>query len=410
MDATPDGVDASVDSADASLVGMDAIDAASIDGSPGPACTPNHAIRCDGDILVRCNGDGSAEVREDCQLGCEATDLRCKDVSPSNGLAQYLDMTAGEPDIDLATTISINTDDGTFMVDGHPLAVKSATVTQASAPTIRVFIVHSLTAGNIETTGTAAIAFVSNGDITIGGIFAASATSSNAGAGGLNDSICRGKDAVNGTVRGGCGGGGFGTDGARGGSATNDDGTSAGGLGGTATGNASLVPLRGGCDSGAFPPLAGRGGGAIQLVSRTKITIAGVVAANGSSYTGGGSGGGILLEAPVVEVPGGVVANGGAGGGGCAFPTPAENGRLDATPATGGPPCVFGARGGNGGAANSGAGIGVAADMTGHGAAAAFGGHGGGGVGRIRVNTKSGGLHATGIFSPSPTTETLATR
>lgn len=169
-------------------------------------------------------------------------------------------------------------------------------------------------------------------------------------------------------------------------------------------------PLRGGCNSGAFSSLAGRGGGAIQLVSRTKITISGVVAANGSSNTGGGSGGGILLEAPVVEVPGSVVANGGAGGGGCAFPTPAENGRLDATPAMGGPACVFGARGGNGGAGGSGAGIGVSVDMTGHGASAGFGGHGGGGVGRIRANTKSGGLHATGIFSPNPTTGTLATR
>jgi hypothetical protein len=44
------------------------------------------------------------------------------------------------------------------------------------------------------------------------------------------------------------------------------------------------------------------------------------------------------------------------------------------------------------------------------GAGSAYGGYGGGGVGRIRINTVSSGLRATGLFSPNPTTGTITTR
>lgn len=154
------------------------------------------------------------------------------DTAPSNGLAPYLDMTAGAVDVDLGTTATINTDDGTVQVDGSPIVVQSVTVTQTAAPTIRVFIVQ------------------------------------------VNDS--------SGTV------------------------LVPGGTGGFATGNAELTPLRGGCDSGNWftTSFHGSGRGAIQFVSRSSITISGVVAANGSRQFGAGSGGGILLEAPRVQVMG----------------------------------------------------------------------------------------------------------
>src|SRR5258706_9545153 len=87
------------------------------DGSPSSICMANQAVRCDGSELVRCNGEGTAEVKESCSLGCSGTELRCNDVQPSNGLAPYLDMTSGEPDFDLGTMATINTDDGTFLVD-----------------------------------------------------------------------------------------------------------------------------------------------------------------------------------------------------------------------------------------------------------------------------------------------------
>lgn len=209
----------------------------------------------------------------------------------------------------------------------------------------------------------------------------------------------------------GAGGGGFGTAGSSGGSATNAFNNSTGGGGGRSSGNPTLTPLRGGCDSGTYAgvTIAGTGGGAIQLVSRTKIIISGVVATNGSSYTGGGSGGGILVEAPLVDVTGSVVANGGAGAGGCFIPEVGENGHLDAAPAIGGGTgCSgVGANGGNGGAGTVPPGKGMDVILS-DSSSTVYGG--GGGVGRIRINTAPGGFQRAGLFSPNPSTGAIATR
>lgn len=379
-----------------------------------PGCTANQSLRCDGDNLVRCNRDGTGEITETCLLGCSNSAQRCNEIAPSNSLASYVDMSSGEPDIDLGTMTTINTNNGTVVVDGKFVTVRSALVAQVNAPTILVFIVHSLTSENVTIAGTNAFAVVSSGDIAIGGIFAASADLNTPGPGRFNDSTCRGGRAVDDAPSGaisGAGGGGFGTAGGSGGSATNTAGSSAGGAGGGATGNLTLTPLRGGCDSGPYGASAvGAGGGAIQLVSRTKIAISGVVAANGSSFIGGGSGGGILLEAPVVDVTGTLVANGGAGAGGCLFPQVGENGHLDTAPATGGGTGCggFGANGGNGGAGTVPAGKGMTMVISDN--SEIFGGHGGGGVGRIRINTAPGGFHRAGLFSPNPSTGIIATR
>lgn len=385
------------------------------DGGSGQVCTPNKPLRCDGANLVSCNADGSAETSTACALGCDATDVRCNDVAPSNGLAQYLDMTASQPALALGTMATVNTDDGTIQVDGQPVVALSATVAQGAAPTIRVFVVKSLTASKVSVTGKNALAIVSNGDIKIDGTFAASASSNFPGAGGFNDGSCVG--GVGGTVAGGAiggnGGGGFGNPGAAGGTAVNANGTATGGAGGAVTGNATLIPLRGGCNSGTLgASLFGAGGGAIQLVSRTKISIGGVLAANGASASGGGSGGGILLEAPAIEVTGNVVANGGAGAGGCFLPKAGEDGRLDAIPATGGLACdpTDGGNGGNGAAGTTFARSGTSLNLAGTGINTVFAGHGGGGAGRIRVNAAAGGLTTTGSFSPNPSTGTLGTR
>jgi hypothetical protein len=372
-------------------------------------------LRCDGDNLVRCNSDGTAEVTAICSLGCSNTAQRCNDVAPSNGLAPYLDVSSSEPDVDLGMMATINTDNGTVVVDGKPVTVRSALVAQTSAPTILVFIVHSLTSGNVTITGNNAFGVVSDGDIAIGGVVAASADHNTPGPGAFNDSTCRGGSSMNvSSAFSGAGGGGFGTAGGSGGSATNTDGTAPGGTGGSPTGNPTLTPLRGGCDSGTYGTNSamGTGGGAIQLVTRTKITISGVVAANGSSFTGGGSGGGILLEAPLVEVSGSVVANGGAGAGGCLIPQVGENGHLDAAPAMGGGTGCngTGANGGNGAAGTVPARGGMNISILDTGSALAFGGGGGGGVGRTRINTAPGGFHRAGLFSPNPSTGAIARR
>jgi len=406
-DVTDDGGAPAADSAGDSSNGDGAMS--------NQVCTPNQALRCDAGSLVRCKDDGTAEQSESCALGCSSTEVRCNDVAPSNNLAPQLDISSGEPDLDLGTTATINTDDGTVVVDGRPVVVRSAVVGQTNAPVIRVFIVHSLAAAGVTVTGSNALAIASNGDVSIRGTFAASAHADVPGPGRFNDDTCQGKMGMlqAGGAVAGAGGGGFGSSGGSGGSATNDHGLATGGDGGSLTGNSILVPLRGGCDAGPWSGTAGSvgtGGGAVQLISRTKITVSGIVAANGSSRSGGGSGGGILLEAPVVEMPGRLVANGGAGAELCLFRLIlGEDGRLDAMPAIGAAPCdtSIGGGGGDGAAGTTLAGSGLSHTVS---SGSTFAGNGGGGVGRIRINTVSGGLHATGIFSPNPSTGTVGTR
>src|SRR5438105_7785333 len=64
-------------------------------GSDAAFCVANQVLRCTGNDLVRCNADGTGEMSATCALGCQASGPRCLDVSPSNGLAGYLDMAAG---------------------------------------------------------------------------------------------------------------------------------------------------------------------------------------------------------------------------------------------------------------------------------------------------------------------------
>lgn len=384
---------------------------ASVDG--GGSCEAGAALRCDGTNLVRCKPEGIGEVSEPCALGCVAAKLTCgTDIDPSNGLAPFLDLSSGEKDVDLGSSATINTDTGEVKVGGATVTVRSETLAQESAPIIRVFIVRSLTTGEVNVVGKNAIAIVSNGDVKIGGVFR---TSTNPAPGMHNDGSCMGQvgqmfyDAYR---NGGNGGGGFGSPGGRGGSATITAGTAEGGLGGAVTGNATLVPLRGGCGGGT-------GGGAIQLVSRTRIVISGAVAANGAggfAGDGGGSGGGVLLEAPAVELEksGKVVANGGGGGGGgFCFPdvppqTSGREGGLDATPASGGLPCNGSAVGGVGAAGNINAANGDADNRPT--ITVAEGGGGGGGVGRIRINTLPLGFRTMGLISPNPSPGPLGTR
>lgn len=375
------------------------------------ACAANAALRCEANALVRCNADGTAEVTERCPAGCAAVEARCSEVVPSNGLGTYFEMSAHEPAVDLGTMAVIDTDNGTVTVDGGPIVVNSVSIAQVSAPNIRVFLAHRVTAMNAQVSGSQSFAIVSDGEIRIGGTFSVSAQNGSPGPGRFNSAACKGGDSVNNGQVSGAGGGGFGTAGGAGGAATNASGTRMGGRAGTATGNAELTPLRGGCDGGLYnDSVAGSGGGAIQLVSGALVTVGGAVAANGSSFGSAGSGGGVLIEAPAVDVMGAVVANGAGGSSGCVIPVRGEDGRLDTTPAAPGTTCPAGngASGGRGSSLTAVAANG--ADISRTTTGVVFGGHGGGGVGRIRINTLVGGLHVTGVFSPSPTTGTLATR
>lgn len=372
-------------------------------------CTANEPLRCEDGTLTTCNGDGTAEVTLTCPLGCSATEPRCIDPVPSNGLARHLESSSSRADLDLGDAATINTDTGEITVAGAPVSVDTDMLAQTGGPNIRVFVVRSLTAKDVVVIGTNALAIVSASDIAISGTLAVSATGAAPGAGAFNEDGCTGKLPPAGKV-GGAGGGGFGSVGGPGGKGLGDDGVA--GLGGAKAGTSTLIPLRGGCSGGGGAPgqSPGAGGGAIQLVSRNQITVSGVVAANGGGGAGGGgSGGSILLEAPSVEVSGSVVANGGGGGVGDANDcTQAQDGRLDAMSASGATcklskgPILFLRPFGGAGAAGD-------AEAKG-GSGGFFGiGSGGGGLGRIRVNTAPGGLAATGIFSPNPSLGTLST-
>jgi hypothetical protein len=379
-------------------------------------CEPGEPLGCDGDELSQCNDEGTGEHKTPCALGCNEEELRCYDVDPSNGLAEYLDDAVRERALDLGSVATIGTNEGTVTVDGDEVDVTSFLV--EGTPQIRVLVVGSLVAQDVTVSGTPALAIVSDGDIQLSGHFSASAVGSTAGPGALTSPTCQGGDqVVNGqngnTAAGGAGGGGFGSAGAAGGNAIAQGFHASGGSGGSTTGTATLVPLRGGCDAGVVgASLRGAGGGAVQLVSRTAISVQGILSANGTSRSGGGSGGGILLEAPNVSVSGNVVANGGAGAGGGLLPVAGEHGRTDAQPASGGPANDLNlGEGGDGAAGNTAATSGENVNyMSGLSTDLNFAGHGGGGVGRIRVNVPTDGLTNDGVFSPNPTSGPLGVR
>lgn len=381
-------------------------------------CTPGMGLRCEGDNLVSCNPAGTGEATLTCALGCISAESRCTDIVPSNGLGTYLQATAAQPGVAFDDAAVIDTDACSMSVGGQLLPVKSMFLTESSGLKICTLIVGSLSTLDVTTTGKNALAIVSNGDIKIEGTFSVSANGGTAGPGAHADPTCVGGNAGKAlNSLGGAGGGGFGSPGGGGGSATNSGNAenAAASTGGGTIGDPTLVPLRGGCDSGTYTDnntsYVGRGGGALQLVSRTRIVISGIVAANGSSVSGGGSGGGILLEAPAVAIPGAVVANGAGGAAGSQTPTLGEAGRLDAQPAAGGQPLSPSVEG-NGGSGAAGATSTTAGGSvsTSNPSLLLLAGHGGGGVGRIRINTAPAGLASGGVFSPQPTTGTLATQ
>lgn len=379
-------------------------------------------------MLVRCDSDGIANAMQRCDLGCHATELRCAEPVPSNGLATYLAQARSQPDLVLGKSAVIDTDTGDVTVDGTLVRVASDVAMQSGAPDIRVLIVGSLTTKAVTVVGQKSLAIVSGGDIAIDGLFDVSARGNLPGPGAFGDNDCKGKSApiVEDThLQGSAGGGGFGSPGGAGGSGDNSAsgmGVQVGGAGGATSGNPALVPLRGGCSGGSgrySKSPGGGGGGAMALVSRTRIAVgaAGTIAANGSAWLGGGgSGGGILLEAPIVEVDanGAVTANGG-GGTGCG--DQAEDGRTDGKPAQGGDAClepnrgyVTDGRGGNGGAGNVEATDGAPGLSSPDGSPFGYGGNGGGGVGRIRINTVPGPRQSSGTFSPEPNWAALAVK
>jgi hypothetical protein len=324
-------------------------------------------------------------------------------------------MVTSPPDIDLTDAVA-STVTGEIMDVSGPVAVPNFVVPASpqGAP-IRVFVVHNAriqklvvgTSPNDYTPGPA-IAIVATGDVMVTGLLqvlpsaGSLSTPGCAGASGLYAKDCL--DVVS-----GAGGGAHATNGAKGG----DVAGHVGGGPGIASGTMSLQPLRGGCSGGGTDGPAGNyydggfGGGAVQVSSMSEIVIDGIIDAkgqdgvsdrygqeNGFFITGGGAGGGVLLEAPTVtlDINGQLLASGGGGAGLCST----------ATSYCG----LFGLGAHTSTAAQAGG------NATCDGVHFTSAGSGGGGLGRIRVNTRDGtySLANTAVEDGAVTTGTHATR
>ncbi len=394
-------------------------------------CDPNETA-CTNGTVATCDAAGTVVSAEPCPLGCFESEPRCREIDPSNGLAQFLDM-PNLPDLDLENG-SITTNTGSVFANGSDVPV--TTFLLAAPPNgvpIRVIPVNSLRLKNIAIDSSdvgvpAALAIVARGAVTIegrvsvfglaGGIYSGTCV----GQTGFSDTRTASNGTTQQTLRSGGGGGGNATNGALGGAV---DPLLGSGLGGVAFGNDALVPLRGGCvGSNGGAGDGGDPGGALQISSRISINVVGIVDARGASGEndagqngGGGAGGSVLLEAPVVVLGSnaGLIAKGGPGatGTGSAGVTPPTD---DAQPALGmhcvpiAPEC---GDGGNGGNADTSPTIGATATYTTSPTKTQFNGGGGGGsVGRFRINTATSDFTKTSsaVEAARITTGMLLTR
>ena len=399
-------------------------------------CVPNQII-CDDatDRYTECDGDGVVTRTIDCPLGCSDSAEKCVDVDPSNGVAQYLDMAATDPDapdLTLGAGSTIDTTSG-IVFDGS----QSVVVPSTDIGVYRVFWVKSLTiSGATKASGGDGVIIVSDGNVAITALFDLSADAQTNGPGGGPGS-CDGSDASSSAgLAGGGGGAGNGDPGGTGGSGNNGNGP--GGVAGPVLSDVDLEPLRGGCEGGQGVVSGstcksgfGGGGGALQVVSRTEIRISGsgVIDASGGGGVsakvgidgctstslrgggGGGSGGSVLLEAPQVLLEGAaaIVSTKGGGGsaGGIGGPglDGADGGTDDQRP-SGGINSLTGVSGGLGGHEALSPTNGLAGDTNEN------GGGGGGGVGRARFNTAAGTINPVGgaVIRSEFTTSMLRTR
>jgi hypothetical protein len=396
----------------------------------GGMCTAL-TTECVGDTLRYCMEIGGSAMDIPCGWGCEAgSAAHCMHVVPSgSGGVEMNGVTPADVAGDMlmpATLVDGEMLDGDFgrigltndanKHHGPAEGIENGIDFRFRGP-ISMWRFASLTInGTITLIGARPIALVSDGAVTINGIIDARSlcTTYFAGPGGYNGGSGSGSDGAEppSTSGGGDGasaattGGGGGAHGAAGGSGKAV-------AGGELYGDPEISVLRGGAGGGAGEGggnfgRGGGGGGALQIVSNTKIDIVtgGINAGgcggkpgtgNSDSGGGGGAGGTILLEAPIITINGVLAANGGGGGGGGgAAATAGSAGLLGVMVAPGGAGQATDEQGGKGGAS------GVAAEPGGVGANP---GGGGGGIGRIRINTRGGsGAMITGAtLSPGST-------
>ncbi len=386
-------------------------------------CDPNETA-CTNGKLATCDATGAIVSSETCALGCFEDQPRCRDIDPSNGLAQFLDMVPNPSDVDL-TNAFLNTGTGELFVNGtkQPTIPSFLVPAAPGGASIRVFVADHAHLSDLQFGGPAALAIIARHEIVLDGritVAGGSVSFSECLPGlGIYDDTQTTAGGLQQIVITGDGGGGHATAGAQGGSVDAGGGPRGGpgGKAGVASGTESLVPLRGGCP----------GGGAIQLSSGRSVTINGIVDARGgagepptqgpTSNGGGGAGGGILIEGPNVTLGSAarLIAKGGAGStsSGGAGITPDND---EATAAPGwrcAPPDPFCGNGGNGASDMTAATAGETVFYSNANSARGFSsGAGGGGMGRVRINTKDGTYtkSSTTVEAAVLTAGTLKTR
>ncbi len=420
----PDDVPAPVDAA------IDSPDAAPPECTAGSrTCAADKYTECDaGGRFVRydvpnAGPDGAATtlVMHDyaCPLGCHATEPRCLDVLPTNGVERAIDTGQVSP-----TGIDVVIDDPSgeaqilddqaagstsvtiALASGATVAVPARIWPQPGGPDLRILEVRSFTirAGSrLKLRGVKPIAIASHFDIYIAGVLDYS------GSNNFPSMVQAGCDVPivfpAGAGPGNAAAGGASSNGQAGGAAL--------------TGNPDLVPLTGGCTAGL-----GMGGGGLQLVSRTRIAVApaGVITvagrrgqaltAAGSPFhmAGGGAGGNVVLEAPGVGLIAGavVIGRGGSGAAGNSTTRSGADGLAGDADPTGStvtgatcPDCA--SRGGAGGTEAS------AAGTAGTGSGNALAG-GGGSVGRAIIRTRTIAFPPAGVMKIVSQPRQLSTR
>ncbi|HEU0030395.1 MAG TPA: hypothetical protein VFQ53_07180 [Kofleriaceae bacterium] len=280
-----------------------------------------------------------------------------------------------------------------------------------AGPAVCVVVGHKITiTGTFRAFGPRPLAFAAFTDFIINSNveLSVSSTADSTGA-GANDASC---ELV--TINGGNGSGGGG------GAGGSHHGT--GGAGGSAigagAGSTSAVAawsfVRGGCPGGrggegtaaAAGGLGGASGGAVMIIGKNKISVAGGagIAASGEAGRpgdvvgggggGGGSGGFIGFDTPMLDIKATarIIANGagGASGSSATAGSPGEDGKDTPDVATGGS--------GGGGSGGDGSNDTVLAGGSGGAGGAGIGGGGGGGGAGVILTFDA--VPANGIFSP----------
>jgi hypothetical protein len=277
------------------------------------------------------DGDGSADCNDACPNDSSTT-AACFLYAPANFDPGALDFAnAPSTTLNCGTTTLDTTPTTPTLSNWCGTAPALVVQNQNGGPSVVVVPLRGLivTSGNtLRLVGSRPVVLAVVGDVAIQGSIDANASGATPGAGG--NWSCGSSAGADGTGNsstgaGGGGGGGFASVGGQGGSG----GSGNQGAGGTARGNANIVPLMGGCNGGRGGGCSSQtlaaGGGALQISASGNVTVSWTVSANGAGGSsgcgsegggaGGGSGGALLVEGHTLNIGAGMLtANGGGGG------------------------------------------------------------------------------------------------